>query len=152
MKFAENVLKWAYEGHEKQRRSKAAPKVATIDDESVQRIYDLYPSSTIRSDGKKSSLRSAEGDKKEIRRLLATKTEEELSAVIRRYLQETEPQYLKMLRTLLHQLPDYSDNSPVNEPIQQSRREPEQSNNDLFDDPQMRAILEKRQKFYDSNP
>ena len=149
---AESALKWAYDGQEKAVRSAKSVKVHSIDEDAVQRIYDLYPSSTVRSDGKKSSLRSADYDKKEIRKLLANKTEEELTMAIKRYLQETEPQYLKMLGTLLHHLPDYNENTPSNKPQRETNQVVEPTNNSLFDDPQMMAILEERRKFYQSNP
>jgi len=76
--------------------------------ESAQRIYDAYPATTIRNNGNTASLRST-SDKKKIETLLRNgKTEEELTATIKRYLAETTPAYYKMLSTFLNNLPDYS--------------------------------------------
>lgn len=80
--------------------------------ESVERVYALYPSSTIRPEGNTVTLKSASVNKKMIERLLKTDyTEEQLSYAINRYVSETNPKYLKVFSTFLNQVPDYSSQS-----------------------------------------
>ena len=76
--------------------------------EAVERIYKLYPSSVVRTEGNRVSLKSPK-DKEIIKRLLKSNSEEHLSETIRRYLSENPGAYTKMFSTLLHKLPDYGD-------------------------------------------
>ena len=127
---AEKAVEWAYNGQEKPKR--AAPQKKAENTDAVERIYALYPASTIRADGGKSTLRSAK-DKEKIARVLATKTEEELAATIKQYLTETDPRYLKMLATFLNQIPDYAD------PLQPHGVTTPSSN--PYDNPEVREIM-----------
>lgn len=87
-------------------------KIKKIYSESVERVYALYPSSTIRPEGNTVTLKSAAVNKKMIERLLKTDyTEEQLSYAINRYVSETNPKYLKVFSTFLNQVPDYSSQS-----------------------------------------
>ena len=100
----------------KKRDDGTPPSVA----DSVERIYALYPSSAKRPDGKTVTLRSSKKNKAHIMRMLSSGeyTEESLSYAIRRYLEETNPPYLKLFETFLNQVPDYSQTEPVREETQ----------------------------------
>lgn len=76
--------------------------------EAVERIYKLYPSSVVRVEGNRVSLKSSK-DKDIIKRLLKSHSEEHLSETIRRYLSENPGAYMKMFSTFLHNLPDYGE-------------------------------------------
>ena len=79
--------------------------------EAVDRIYKLYPSTTKRKEGNTVTLKTAKKNKAAIGRMLASKeqTEESLSYIIKRYLEEANPEYLQRFETFLNQLPDYND-------------------------------------------
>ena len=79
--------------------------------EAVERIYKLYPSSVVRKEGNRVSLRSSK-DKDKIRRLLKSHSEEELAGTIRQYLDENPGAYTKMFSTFLEHLPDYGSIFP----------------------------------------
>ena len=103
----------------KQISNPTSPEIATNKEDNnirkeeplscvAERIYQCYPASTIRDNGSPASLRST-ADKKKIETLLRNgKTEEELTATIKRYLAETNPIYYRMLSTFLNNIPDYS--------------------------------------------
>ena len=76
--------------------------------EAVERIYKLYPSSVVRNDGNRVSLRSTK-DKDKIQRLLKSRSEEELTSIIKQYLGENPGAYTKMFSTFLNNLPDYGE-------------------------------------------
>lgn len=80
--------------------------------DAAARLYSLYPSSAVRAGGSRVSLKSTK-DKQKLERLLKTKTEEELANTIKRYLSEKPGAYIKMFATFLNNLPDYSDDGPV---------------------------------------
>ncbi len=76
--------------------------------EIIDRIYSLYPSSTIRGNGKCSTGKCAK-DKKRIATLLKNHTEEQITKIIERYVKEQDGQYLKNFSTFLNNLPEYQD-------------------------------------------
>ena len=76
--------------------------------DAVERIYKLYPSSVVRNDGNRVSLRSTK-DKDKIQRLLKSRSEEELTSIIKQYLGENPGAYTKMFSTFLNNLPDYGE-------------------------------------------
>lgn len=78
-------------------------------DEAVDRLYNLYPSSTTRTEGSRVTLRSQKDKKKLATMLKNGETEENISYMITRYVGETDPRFLKMLSTLLNNPPDYSN-------------------------------------------
>lgn len=80
--------------------------------DSVNRVYAIYPSSTKRPEGHKVALKSAKKNKAHITRMLGSGeyTEESLTYAINRYLDETNPEYLKLFETFLNQVPDYDGN------------------------------------------
>ena len=90
--------------------------------EAAERLYKLYPSSVIRTEGKRASLKSP-SDKNKLVRLLAKYTEEQLADIIRKYLAEDHGAYTKMFSTLLNNLPDYSD-AQENELFSNTKVEP----------------------------
>lgn len=75
---------------------------------AAERLYALYPSSVVRVNGNRVSLKSAK-DKEKLERLLKTKTEEELANIIRQYLSENPGAFTRMFSTFLNNLPDYSE-------------------------------------------
>lgn len=77
--------------------------------QASERIYALYPSSVIRSEGNRSSLKSSKDKEKIVRMLSSGITEERLTYVIKRYLDENHGPYTKMFATLLNNLPDYGE-------------------------------------------
>lgn len=79
---------------------------------AADRLYALYPSSVVRANGNRVSLKSAK-DKEKLERLLRSKTEEELANTIKRYLSENPGAYIKMFSTFLNNLPDYSDDAEL---------------------------------------
>ena len=79
---------------------------------AVERLYQLYPSSVVRANGSRSSLKSGK-DKDKLLRLLTKHSEEELANTIKRYLSENPGAYTKMFSTFLNNLPDYSDDGAV---------------------------------------
>lgn len=83
--------------------------------DSVERIYALYPSSTVRADGTTPSLRTSPKDKDKIERLLSSGeyNEESLSDAIRKYLAQTKPEYIKLFQSFLNQIPDFSESPGV---------------------------------------
>jgi len=87
----------------------STPQPPSLSD-SVERIYAFYPAKCPvkgRSTGKSKS------DKAKIARLLKDRTEEDLTGIIRRYLDEcvSSGTPIKNLSTLLNNLPDYSQDS-----------------------------------------
>ena len=74
--------------------------------EAVERLYSLYPSSVVRIDGNRVSIKSKK-DKDKLFRLLATHTEEQLATTIKQYLSENHGAYTKNFSTFLNNLPDY---------------------------------------------
>lgn len=115
---AEKVVLWAYEGQESpasrkmseqdkakmaERKKENAERTAAVD-----RIYSLYPSSVIRADGNRASLKSRK-DKEKISRILGWMPEEKLSGAISRYIAENHGAYTKMLSTFLNNIPDYEE-------------------------------------------
>ncbi len=82
---------------------------------AVERIYALYPASVIRTGGNRSSLKSQK-DKQKILSLLAKYTEEQLSDIIRKYIDEDHGAYTKMFSTFLNNLPDYSETTTTPAP------------------------------------
>lgn len=107
--------------------------------EAVERIYALYPSSTIRKEGNSVMLKSASVNKTKIASLLKTEyTEESLSYAIRRYVSETNPYYLKAFSTFLNQVPDYSsqqEQAPSEQPA------PQQPQRETKVDPELRSYF-----------
>lgn len=85
--------------------------------EAVERIYRMYPSTTKRREGNAVSLKSSKKNKAHIERMLRSGeyTEESLSYAIRRYLDETNKEYLKAFETFLNQVPDFSQVQPGEE-------------------------------------
>ena len=85
-----------------------------VDAEAVERIYALYPAKcpiSKRATGKSSS------DKRKIERLLLTRKEEDLTAVIKRYTEECikTQSYIKNFATFLNNIPDYEAEPPRQE-------------------------------------
>jgi len=79
-----------------------------VDEDAVERIYALYPAKcpvSQRATGKSSS------DKRKIEKLLLSRTEEDITTAIKRYLQECikAQSYIKNFATLLNNLPDYEE-------------------------------------------
>ena len=93
---------------EKKERREEHKKTNSIAD-AVERIYALYPGATKRPDGNRVALKSSKKNKAKIERMLASGeyTEESLTYAIKRYLDESKPEYLKMFETFLNQVPDY---------------------------------------------
>lgn len=95
----------------KKERREEIKKDIDVNNESVaaaERIYKLYPSSVIRKDGNRVSLKSTK-DKDKIQRLLKSRSEEELTSIIKQYLGENPGAYTKMFSTFLNNLPDYGE-------------------------------------------
>lgn len=88
--------------------------------DAVERIYALYPGNTTRPEGGEVALKSATKDKDKIKRMLDSGafTEESLSYAIKRYTEDTKPEYLKLFQTFLNQVPDYgeADSQPSSTP------------------------------------
>lgn len=96
-----------------------------FDKDAAERIYALYPSSTIRTSGNRATLKSRQKDIPKITSLLKSKqqTEESLTYAIKRYLDECRDKaYLKMFYTFLNQIPDYSDCERADEPAPEPKR------------------------------
>jgi hypothetical protein len=74
----------------------------------------MYPSTTKRPEGNAVSLKSSKKNKAHIERMLRSGdyTEESLSYAIKRYLEETNREYLKAFETFLNQVPDFSQSQP----------------------------------------
>lgn len=81
-------------------------------EEVVDRLYALYPSSTVRSGGKCSTGKCAK-DKQRLTTLLKTHTEEQVKKVIERYVKEQNGQYLKNFSTFLNNFPEYTEEEPI---------------------------------------
>ena len=139
---AEKALKWAYEGQEKTKRIMSVKMPDNTD--AINRIYAIYPSSTTRPGGGRAALKTSK-DKERIGKLLLTKTEDDLSNIIKRYLSETNTPYIKMFSTFLNGLPDYDDTTPA--PQETRRQEP--NNNSIFDEPEMQALVARARKTYE---
>ena len=133
---ADEITEWAYSSQEKPNR--ASPQKKEDKSEAVMRVYEAYPANTTRPEGNKVTLRTSK-DKEKIKRLLKTKTEEELTDAIKRYVAETNPQYLKMFGTFLNNMPDYQDAGTIPE---------EPSENAIFQSPEMTKYMEERRKYY----
>lgn len=101
-----DILEEGNKGKTEERKKKRDAAKALA--EAAERLYNLYPSSVIRTEGKRASLKSPV-DKEKLKRLLATHTEEQLAETIKKYLAEGHGPYTKMFSTLLNNLPDYSD-------------------------------------------
>lgn len=101
-----DILEEGNKGKTEERKNKRDANKAL--EEAAERLYQLYPASVIRSEGKRASLKSS-SDKAKLKRLLATHTEEQLAETIKQYLAEEHGPYTKMFSTLLNNLPDYSD-------------------------------------------
>ncbi len=89
-------------------------KVSQEKKDSVERIYALYPSTTIRGAGK-CYIKSAKNNKAKIERLLNIYSEEQLSNLIRAELESKQGAYLKDFSTFLNNLPDIPENEPAQE-------------------------------------
>lgn len=98
----------------KEQRNKDNIYTYVADKGAADRLYALYPSSVVRANGNRVSLKSAK-DKEKLERLLRSKTEEELANTIKRYLSENPGAYIKMFSTFLNNLPDYSDDTVIEE-------------------------------------
>lgn len=87
-------------------------KVST---DAIERIYALYPTKCpVRNASTAKSFKC----KEKIERLLRDHTEEELTYIIKRYLEETlGKHYLKDFSTILNNLPDYSSQSTQAQPM-----------------------------------
>lgn len=94
--------------------------------EIAARLYELYPASTIRKDGGKSSLRCRKQNVEKIVSLLRSKTytEEYMENAIKQYVSETNPEYLKMFSTFLNSVPDYSSGTLINPPKENEQHLP----------------------------
>ena len=95
------------------KRNNIIKKSTNVDKESgeaVTRLYSLYPSSVVRAEGNRVSLKSNK-DKVRLTKLLKTHTEEKLAGIIRQYLAEEHGPYIKMFSTFLNNLPDYDSGS-----------------------------------------
>lgn len=73
--------------------------------ETVNRLYRLYPSKTIRNNIKASTGKCAT-DKRRIERLLKEHTAQEIEDAILQYLDETKGVFLKNFSTFLNNLPE----------------------------------------------
>lgn len=85
--------------------------------EAVERLYSLYPSSVVRIEGNRVSIKSKK-DKDKLFRLLSVHTEDQLAETIRQYLSEDHGAYIKNFSTFLNNLPDYE--SPEQKPQEQT--------------------------------
>ena len=92
---------------DKKKEIKNTQESARARKDVADRLYSLYPASTVRKDGNRVSLKSS-SDKDKLNRLLQSHSEEELEYTIKRYVQENNGPYLKMFSTFLNNLPDYS--------------------------------------------
>jgi hypothetical protein len=88
------------------------PKVKQIENKIkenniIDSIYNLYP---YKCPKRNASTGKSQKNKKQIETLLKTKTPEQLTEIIKRYVQESaeSESYLKNFGTLLNNLPDYS--------------------------------------------
>jgi len=93
------------------KENKEGKKSNSIYAESIERIYSLYPSYTVRPEGNSVSLKSAKKDKDKIKRMLESGeyTEEFITYAINRYVSEAKREYLKVFQTFLNNIPDYSE-------------------------------------------
>ena len=98
----------------KEQRNKDNINTYVADKGAADRLYALYPSSVVRANGSRSSLKSGK-DKDKLLRLLTKQSEEELANTIKRYLSENPGAYIKMFSTFLNNLPDYSDDAVLEE-------------------------------------
>ena len=89
-------------------------KVTYVTKERIERLYSLYPSSVVRSDGNRVALKSTR-DKAKLARLLERHPEETIAGIINRYVAENRGPYIKMFSTFLNNLPDYTDVNPIAE-------------------------------------
>lgn len=107
------------------KENKEGKKNKSIYAESVERIYSLYPSYTVRPEGNSVSLKSAQKDKNKIRRLLESGkyTEESITYTINRYVSESKREYLKVFQSFLNQMPDYSEQPSVFEQPKEEEHE-----------------------------
>ena len=123
--------------------------------DSVNRIYALYPSSAKRPEVNRAALMSAKKNKAHITRMLGSGeyTEESLTYAIKRYLDETKPEYLKMFETFLNQVPDYGANTEQSTQSEQTSYEDaiEKAKNPTKEE--IKAWWDKRMApFYPKNP
>ena len=143
---AEKAVEWAYNGQEKPKRTKspdiAKQKAAEAAlNEAVERVYSLYPATVIRPDGNRASLKSSK-DKQRISRIIEIRGEENLTDIIKKYLAENNGAYIKMLSTLLNNLPDYEGDKELRPQKGAS------GGDELFSAPGMAEYLEGRRQLY----
>ena len=89
-----------------------AEKIFEIDNETVNHIYAIYPTTTETREGKRSTGKCAK-DRDRIRTLLKTHTAEQLEKAIKKYVNEQEGKYLKNFSTFLNNIPEDELNEPT---------------------------------------
>lgn len=89
-----------------------AEKIFEIDNETVNHIYAIYPTTTETREGKRSTGKCAK-DRDRIRTLLKTHTAEQLENAIKKYVNEQEGKYLKNFSTFLNNIPEDELNEPT---------------------------------------
>lgn len=141
----------------KKERKEEVKKIVPLSD-SVNRIYALYPSTAKRPDGNRVALKSAKKNKAHITRMLGSGeyTEESLTYAIKRYLDEANPEYIKMFETFLNQVPDYGGSKEQQTPTQQAEKTSYEDAVERAKNPtkeEIKAWWDKRMApFYPKNP
>jgi len=96
-------------------KMKPSPTAREIPDETraeIDRLYSLYPGSTMTNEGRRSTGKCSK-DKSRIEHLLKEHSPEQIERSMRRYVEETGGRYLKNFSTFLNNLPECDEEPPT---------------------------------------